>query len=76
MSLSSNGALNLLSVYDSSSDASEEEIPGPKVSVKRTLPSHTDLGNSCKKLATVDHRKRYSPWNRLHNLNSHALFTL
>lgn len=61
MSSSGKGALNLLSIYDSNSDDSEDEIPGPKVSVKRTLPSSLDEGNSCKKLTTVDHRKRLPP---------------
>ncbi|XP_034251077.1 U6 snRNA phosphodiesterase [Thrips palmi] len=63
MSLSTNNALNLLSAYDSSSDGSEEEIPGPKVSVKRPLPNCAESGNCFqnKKLATNDIRRLPPP---------------
>ncbi|KAK3923938.1 U6 snRNA phosphodiesterase [Frankliniella fusca] len=57
---SSGGALNLLAAYGTSSDDSEEEIPGPRVSVKRSIAGLGTSENSPKKVAT-DHQKKRLP---------------
>ncbi|KAJ1529852.1 hypothetical protein ONE63_006589 [Megalurothrips usitatus] len=45
---SSSSALNLLSVYNDSDSDSEDEIPGPRVSVKRTKSYGEDAESTCK----------------------------
>lgn len=69
MAFSSSGALNLLAAYNSSGDDSEDEIPGPRVSVKRTKTSDESFESSRKRQATVDPKKRYI--TVVHNLVSH-----
>lgn len=47
-----NSSLKLLLAYNSSDDDSEEDIPGPRVSVKRAFPGSDNVEQRCKRRVT------------------------